>query len=101
MSNSDYWAGQQSANSLRIWDDLQLRRTARRASEWQAYARELEAKIQRIRTDRDEAIEEWKRYSEGLADKLQKAEGELQKALNREAVLRDQLDTALAKARKP
>ncbi len=99
MSNSDYWAGQQSANSLRLWDDQRNRRTARRASEWQAYAGELEARIQHIRTDRDEAIDSWKRYSEGLADKLKKAEGELQKALNREAVLRDQLDAALAKAR--
>lgn len=101
MSNADYWAGQQSANSLRLWDDLQLSRTARRVAEWQAYARELEARIQRIRTDRDEAIEEWKRYSEGLADKLRKTEAELDKALNREAVLRSQLDVALAGTRKP
>lgn len=101
MSNSDYWAGQQSANSLRLWDDQRNRRTARRTAEWQTYAGELEAKIQQIRSDRDEAIASWKLYSEGLADKLKKAEGELQKALNREAVLLDQLDAAFAKARKP
>lgn len=101
MSNSDYFAGQQSANSLRLWDEQRNRRTARRASEWQAYAAELEAKIQQIRADRDSAIGDWKRYSEDLTDKLKKAEVELQKALNREAVLRGQLDTALAKGRKP
>lgn len=91
MSNSDYLAGQQSVNSLRLWDEQQSRRVARRASEWQAYAVELEAKVQQIRTDRDVAIGEWQRYSQGLADKLKQSEAELHKALQREAALRDQL----------
>lgn len=88
MSNTDFYTGQQQANAQRLWDDHQ---NGRRASSWEAYAHQLEARIDFIHRDRDAAIVSWKKYTDRIEEQLRVAKAELLAATTREAALRERI----------